>query len=192
MRIVGGKNRGRPLQAPKGLSTRPTSDRVRESLFNILSHAPWAKIEDAHGMDVYAGTGALGLEALSRGAASMVFVESLPSTLDICRANIDKLEETAKTTLLKTDAAKLPLRPSHILQRTLIFLDPPYDKNLGAAALKSLVGKNWLEEGALCILEMRKQSPETAPDNFELIDSRTWGDTRVDFLKWTGRPTSRS
>lgn len=190
MRIVGGVHKGKTLQAPKGLETRPTSDRVRESLFNILGHAPWHGkflLAEARGMDVFAGTGALGLEALSRGVTTVVFIESHQQAFDACLGNIQKLKESDRTTVFKVDATRLQARPAFILPRSLVFLDPPYGKNLGAAALKRLVDKDWLEKGALCVLEMRKQEPEIIPDGFETQDSRSWGDTRVDFLKWTGR-----
>lgn len=184
MRIVAGTHKGKALLAPKGHNTRPTSDRVRQAIFNILAHAGWQTdsiIEQACVLDVFAGTGALGLEALSRGAAEAVFIESADEARTACLGNIRKLGEDARASCLKTDATRPPERAAHVPPRTLVFLDPPYDKNLAATALARLVEKNWLDDRAICVVEMRRQSPETPPPGFDILDSRTWGDTRVDF-----------
>lgn len=188
MRIVAGIHKGKTLLAPKGHNTRPTSDRVRQAIFNILAHATWQTdsiIEQAHVLDVFAGTGALGLETLSRGAAEAIFVESADEARSACLGNIRKLDEETRATCLKADATRLPERATQVPPRTLVFLDPPYDKNLAATALARLAEKNWLDDRAICVVEMRRQSPETPPPGFDILDSRTWGDTRVDFWRWT-------
>lgn len=188
MRIVAGIHKGKTLMAPKGLDTRPTSDRVRQALFNILEHASWGKnplIKDACVLDAFSGTGALGLEALSRGATQSVFIELGREAQAVCHANIVKLGETGRALLIKADATRPPSRPLQIPPVTLAFLDPPYDKDLAATALIRLAEKGWLKEDALCIVEMRKQKPETPPPGFQMLDSRLWGDTRVDFWRRT-------
>ena len=184
MRIVSGIHRGKPLQAPTGLATRPTSDRVREALFNMLAHAPWAQtcvLDGAEIMDLFAGTGALGLEALSRGARHCVFVDNLPAALKTCEVNIEKMGERERSLVMKADATQLKPRPSHIAPRTLVFLDPPYGKDLGTMALQNLADGGWLQSGSIAVMEMRRQEPEEPVPGFTLADTRVWGDTRVDF-----------
>lgn len=188
MRIVGGIHRGRPLLAPKGKGTRPTSDRAREAVFNILQHGGWHEgaLEDATVLDVFAGTGALGLEALSRGAKHAAFIEREHPAADFCRRNIEALGETERTKIFTFDAANPVPRPLYIEPRTLVFLDPPYGKYLGAEALKGLAGKDWLAEGAVCVLEMSRKVPEIIPAGFSVQDERTYGLARVVFLRWEG------
>jgi 16S rRNA (guanine966-N2)-methyltransferase len=184
MRITGGIHRGRSLTPPQGSSTRPTSDRARESIFNILRHGGWHQgvLEDATVLDVFAGTGALGLEALSQGAHHAVFIERDRAAAALCQDNIGKLGETARSLVLKCDAAAPTPRPPHIEPRSLVFLDPPYGKGLGGAALKALADKGWLQEGAVCVMEMAKKEPEPVPAGFTLMDERTYGIAMVVFL----------
>jgi 16S rRNA (guanine966-N2)-methyltransferase len=186
MRIIGGIHRGRALAAPKGKNTRPTSDRVRESIFNILRHGGWHQgaLEDATVLDAFAGTGALGLEALSQGAKHTAFIEREHPAIDFCRDNIEALGETERTTVFTFDATNPIARPLYIEPRTLIFLDPPYGKYLGAESLKGLVGKDWLKEGAVCVLEMSKKIPEIIPAGFTIQDERIYGLAKVQFLTW--------
>lgn len=185
MRIVGGKHRGRALQAPAGLDTRPTSDRVRESVFNILRHGKWHDgiLEGALVMDVFAGTGALGLEALSQGAVHAVFVERDRKAIEACRQNIAAMGEEAVSLVMASDALALPSKPLNLPPRTLIFLDPPYGKNMGGEALAHLLVGGWLAAGAVCVLEMSKKAPEEKiPDAFKVTDERTYGIAQVLFL----------
>jgi 16S rRNA (guanine966-N2)-methyltransferase len=184
MRITGGIHRGRSLTSPKGSSTRPTSDRARESVFNILRHGGWHQgiLEDATVLDVFAGTGALGLEALSQGAKHAVFIERDRAAAALCQDNIDKLGETARALVLKCDAAAPAPRPAHVEPRSLVFLDPPYGKGLGATALKVLEEKGWLQDSATCVMEMSKKEPEAVPAGFTLMDERTYGIARVIFF----------
>lgn len=188
MRIVSGIHRGRALLAPKGRNTRPTSDRTRESVFNILRHGKWGRdvLEDATVLDVFAGTGALGLEALSQGAKHAVFIERERPAVEFCQGNIETLGETERAAVFTFDAADPIARPLYIEPRSLVFLDPPYGKYLGAEALKGLAGKGWLKEGAFCVLEMSKKVPEIIPAGFTLLDERTYGLARVQFLTWEG------
>ncbi|MDD9901841.1 MAG: 16S rRNA (guanine(966)-N(2))-methyltransferase RsmD [Alphaproteobacteria bacterium] len=185
MRIVAGRHRGRPLASPKGLQTRPTSDRARESVFNILQHAPWAEnvLEDAAVMDVFCGTGALGLEALSRGAAHAVFIDKDKAALNACRQNIATFKEEKNSLVLQQDALSCPQRPPHIAPRNLVFLDPPYGYDLGIKALRHLEAQNWLAPHVITIMEMKKSAPEPLPDSFTLVNERHYGIALLRFLK---------
>lgn len=185
MRITGGQFRGRTLSSPKGLGTRPTSDRAREAVFNILRHAGWLARplpDEAAVLDVFAGTGALGLEALSQGASHAAFIENDRQAATTCRENIEMLGLQDKASFIACDALHPIPRPEHLTPRDLVFLDPPYGRNLGAAALEKLIQKNWLAEGALCVMEMDKKAPEPLPAQFELMDERTYGVALVRFL----------
>lgn len=187
MRIVGGQHRGRTLASPQGLSTRPTGDRARQAVFNILEHAPWRKrdvLQDADVLDAFAGTGAMGLEALSRGARHAVFIEKDFAAAKTCKENIDKLGEDARSVLQKQDAVKPLPRPLYMAHRSLIFLDPPYGKDLGEKALVTLAAKDWLSDGAICVFEMAKKQPEKIPAGFTQLDERDYGIARVVFLEW--------
>ena len=186
MRITGGIHRGRALAAPEGKNTRPTSDRVRESIFNILRHGSWhgGALEEATVLDVFAGTGALGLEALSQGAKHAAFIERDRAALGSCKSNIEALKETERTAIFTFDAARPIARPLYIEPRSLVFLDPPYGKNLGAEALAALADKGWLKKGAVCVMEMSKKAPEIIPPSFSLQDERAYGIAKIVFLLW--------
>jgi 16S rRNA (guanine966-N2)-methyltransferase len=188
MRITAGIHRGRNLTSPKGSDTRPTSDRARESIFNILRHGRWQEevLEEATVLDVFAGTGALGLEALSQGAKHAAFIERDPVAAALCQDNIDALGETGRAKVFKFDAALPVPRPLSLEPRSLVFLDPPYGKNKGAEALKALAAKDWLQKGAVCVLEMSKKMPETVPPGFTVADERLYGIAKVVFLVWEG------
>lgn len=189
MRIVGGEFKGRALNSPTGGGTRPTSDRAREAIFNILHHAKWRQDEIVGGarvLDVFAGTGALGIEALSRGAQHAVFVEREFAAARVCQENIDMLKLGSRAVLLKFDGLHPTPRPLYIEPRTLIFLDPPYGKGMAAAALTGLAGKDWLKKGAICVVEMAKKQPEQPPEGFLQHDERSYGIALVKFLEWIG------
>lgn len=186
MRIVAGKHRGRPLIASTGSAVRPTSDRVRESLFNILVHgiADFV-IEDVSVADVFAGTGALGLEALSRGARHATFVDSDPAALHVVRQNAAKLGEWRAVTLLRLDAARLP--PPALAVKApcrLAFLDPPYGQNLVPPALAGLASRGWLAKGAVVVAEIGAQEPFEPPKGFAVVDARTYGAAKLVFLRY--------
>jgi 16S rRNA (guanine966-N2)-methyltransferase len=184
MRIVGGRFRGRALAAPKHEGLRPTADRVRESLFNILEHGvEGLALEGARVVDLFAGTGALGFEALSRGAAFCLFVEESPEARALIRDTIEALQLTGSTRIFRRDATDLG--PAGTMAPfTLAFLDPPYGRGLGARALASLAQGGWLEPGALAVLEERADAEIALPQGFEEIDRRTWGDTQALFARY--------
>ncbi len=183
MRIVGGRFRGRAIAAPSGALTRPTSDKVRESLFNILIHGiDGFGIEGARVLDLFAGTGALGLEALSRGAAYCLFVEDNPDARGIVRENIEQLGLTGASKVWRRDATKLgPAAPMQPFQ--LLFADPPYGKGLGELALGAALDGGWLSAGAVCVLEERADVELAVPVALALLDTRVYGDTALHFLR---------
>jgi len=186
LRIVGGKYRGRALLSPKGDATRPTSDRARQAIFNILEHAAWMSddiMDSGVVLDIFAGTGALGLEALSRGKSMAVFFEQNKSSASICHANAEKMGALDDTRIFRCDATKPPKRPNDIPPATLVFLDPPYGKDLGLAAIEAFIAKDWLAENAIIIMEMAVRTPEPLPDSCEQIDSRDYGVAHIRFLK---------
>ncbi len=189
MRITAGRFGGKKLLSPEGLTTRPTSDRARQAVFNILRHASWLPgdvLNDAQVMDLFAGTGAMGLEALSQGAAHAIFVEQDAKALKCCRDNIANCNVTQDSKLLNGSALSLPLRSSATPQRTLVFLDPPYGKGYGVAALHSAVAQGWLAADAVIVMEMAKKEPETPPSGFTVHDTRDYGVARVMFMTYDG------
>jgi 16S rRNA (guanine966-N2)-methyltransferase len=184
MRIVGGRLRGRVLAGPRTTAIRPTSDRLRESLFNILQHAYGMPEPGTRVLDLFAGTGALGLEAISRGAAQAHFVETSVEGRGLLRSNIEALALTGVTHILRRDATQLG-RAGTIPPFDLVFCDPPYGKGLGEAALASAAAGGWLEPGALAILEERADAAITLPRGFEPLERREAGDTQLVFVRRT-------
>lgn len=183
MRIVAGKFRGRALAAPEHEGLRPTSDRVRESVFNILAHGtPGFTLQGARVLDLFAGTGALGLEAMSRGAAYCLFIEDAADARALIRRNVEAFGLTGETRIFRRDATALG-PAGNLGQYDVAFLDPPYDKGLGAAALVALADGQWLKPGALAVLEERSGTVIHAPGGFTVTGTRTWGDTDVHFLR---------
>lgn len=188
MRIVGGRLKGRRLVAPPGLDVRPTSERMRESLFDILAHAPWTAgeglaLEKAVVLDAFAGTGALGLEALSRGAVRAHLFDSDRHALAALRRNIETLGETGRCRVLAADATRPPPAPEPV---GLAFFDPPYGSDLAAPALTALAGRGWLETGTLCVVETDARNAMVTPEGFEMIDARRYSRTALLFLRRTG------
>ncbi|MGA0603346.1 16S rRNA (guanine(966)-N(2))-methyltransferase RsmD [Caulobacter sp. KR2-114] len=185
MRIVSGAFRGRPIVAPKGQSTRPTADRTRQALFNVLEHAPWAPpLAGARVIDLFAGSGALGFEALSRGAAFCLFVETDEGARGAIRQNIESLGLFGQTRVHRRDAAALGAKPAGDgAPFDLAFLDPPYAKGLGERALASLREGGWLAPDALLVLERGVGEPDPVTPGFQAVDARDWGAARVHFLK---------
>ncbi|MFS4439431.1 16S rRNA (guanine(966)-N(2))-methyltransferase RsmD [Paracoccaceae bacterium GXU_MW_L88] len=181
MRIVGGDLRGRKLAAlGKGdpaAHLRPTSDRMRESVFNIL-HSRFGGVEDRVVLDVFAGTGALGLEALSRGAARARFLENGRKSAGLIAQNIDTLGVAARADLMTRDATRPGPAPE---PHDLVFLDPPYGKGLGEKALLALRDAGWVAPEAVIVWE--EASPKAAPEGFTLIDTRPMGGSALTFLK---------
>ena len=185
MRIVGGQFKGRTLTTPDGRNTRPTSDRAREAIFNILAHAEWApNLDGARVMDVFAGSGALGFEALSRGAVSCLFVETDDAARGAIRDNVESFGLFGNTRVHRRDAAQLGVRPgSQADAFDLCFLDPPYRKGLGEAALDCLITGNWLSENATVVFERAADEDDFATDVWEIINTKTYGAAQVLFLK---------
>jgi 16S rRNA (guanine966-N2)-methyltransferase len=197
MRIVSGQYKGKPIAAPDGRSTRPTSDRAREAVFNILEHAPWAPaLQGARVLDLFAGSGALGLEALSRGGAFCLFVETDEAARGAIRDNVEALHLFGCTRIHRRDATDLGPRPASAGPAfDLVFLDPPYAKgpdakNMGERALSELGKHAWLGAGAVLVFERGEDEPEIQPSDipggYELIDERRYGAAKVLFLKWPG------
>jgi 16S rRNA (guanine966-N2)-methyltransferase len=183
MRVVGGRFRGRPLKGPSSQAVRPTSDRLRETMFNILAHGYGDAAQGARVIDLFAGTGALGIEALSRGAAFALFVDDSAQGRALLRDNIEALGVAGLTKVFRRDATKLgPMPPQPPF--TLAFLDPPYGKGLGERALASLRDGGWLARGALCILEESGAAQIAVPDGFDLIDTRDYGEAQVLVLRF--------
>jgi 16S rRNA (guanine966-N2)-methyltransferase len=186
MRIVAGKFRGRALAAPTHEGLRPTSDRVRESVFNILAHGvPGFSLAGARVIDLFAGTGALGLEAISRGAAYCLFVEESADARALIRRNVEAFGLMGETRIFRRDATDLG-PAGRTDSYALAFLDPPYGKGLGELALAGLVSGNWLAPGAVCVFEERANTNIRIPAAFTPFDTRTYGDTEVRFLKFGG------
>jgi 16S rRNA (guanine966-N2)-methyltransferase len=179
MRIVGGTRKGTRLAAPAGAAVRPTSDRTREALFNILVHGiDGFDLEGARVLDLFAGTGALGLEALSRGAAWCLFVDIGTEARGLIRLNIEALDVGGVTKVWRRDATALgrcaPMPPFD-----LVFCDPPYGKGLGEAALASALEGGWLARGAVAVLEEDGRAEVEAIEGLDEIDARTYGHTRI-------------
>ncbi len=218
MRIVAGRHRGRRLEAPAGMAVRPTADRTREALFNILTQGklPWRApvggqgvdgqggggqggggqgaegqgaerrgnpLAGARALDAFAGTGALGLEALSRGAAFVTFMENQAAALAACRNNIALLEETVRSQALRCDVLRPPPAPAPC---DLVLMDPPYNQGLAAPALAALEAAGWLAPGALGVVELMAKEPFAPPEGFEALDERKYGKARLVFLRAPG------
>lgn len=179
MRIVGGRFKGHGLFGPASGATRPTSDRVRESLFNILAHGiDGFEIEGARVMDLFAGTGALGLEALSRGGKFCQFIDEGTETRSVIRRNADALGAIGLCKIWRRDATRLgPCAPQSPFD--LVFVDPPYNKGLGEKALASLVEGGWLAPAAVVVLEESEKAVVGDVSGLSKIDERTYGDTVV-------------
>jgi 16S rRNA (guanine966-N2)-methyltransferase len=190
LRIVGGVHRGRRLIAPAGEAVRPTSDRAREALFNILSHGRFAAeglpFGDRPVLDAFAGTGALGLEALSRGASAVAFIENGREALTALRDNIAALGEEDRVHVVAGDATR---PPRAALVCTVALLDPPYRSGLAAPALSALAKAGWLLPDALAVVEVAAREAMPALAGFAIIDERIYGAARLVFLRYEGAST---
>jgi 16S rRNA (guanine966-N2)-methyltransferase len=184
MRIVGGRHRGRRLVAPPGEAVRPTSDRAREALFDILSHGRFAAeglpFGDRPVLDAFAGTGALGLEAVSRGASEAVFIERDREALAALRRNIAALGEGERAHIVNGDATRPPRAG---LACAVAFLDPPYRSGLASAALTALAAAGWLTPDALAIVEIGGREDLAVPPGFVMLDRRVYGAARLVFVR---------
>jgi 16S rRNA (guanine966-N2)-methyltransferase len=184
VRIVGGDLKGRSLTTPKGSATRPTSDRAREALFNILAHANWGRdLDGIRVIDLFAGSGALGFEALSRGASWCLFVETEAAARGAIRENIEQLSLFGQTRIHRRDATSLGKRATNIGEAfNLALIDPPYGRGLGEKALSGLVYGNWVEDDAIAMLEVGSDEDPDTP-GWDRLDVREYGAAKVLFLK---------
>jgi 16S rRNA (guanine966-N2)-methyltransferase len=181
MRVVGGRLKGRNLAAPSSREIRPTADRLRESVFNILVHAYDNPIEGARVLDLFAGTGALGIEAVSRGAVFALFVDNGTEARALLRNNVEALGLGGVTKVYRRDATNLG--PAHPMEPfSLAFLDPPYGKGLAEKALISLRDGGWLTPSALVVVEEASAAAFAGPDGFSELERRAYDDTEFVFL----------
>ena len=182
MRVVGGRLRGRALAGPKSKAIRPTADRLREALFNILAHAYGDPVTGARVLDLFAGTGALGIEALSRGAAFALFVDDTAEARALIRENVAALGLGGVSKIFRRDATRLgeahPVAPF-----SLVFLDPPYGQNLAAPALASARDGGWFSPDALIVVEEAMESAFAAPEGFTELERRAYDDTEFIVLR---------
>lgn len=185
MRIVSGKLKGRAFATPEGRTTRPTSDRAREAIFNVLAHATWGvDLEGLRVMDLFAGSGALGLEAISRGAAHCLFVETDSRARGVIRENIDVFQLFGITRIHRRSATDLGPKPAGVGgPYDLAFMDPPYGYNLVEAALAQLVAGEWLKPAAIVVAEISKDDPAPDITGYTLLDQRDYGAARMMFLQ---------
>lgn len=181
MRIIGGRLKGRVLQGPSDSEIRPTSDRLRETIFNILAHAYDDPVTDAAVIDLFAGTGAMGLEALSRGARKSLFVEAAAKARALIRANVDALGLGGATRIFRRDACKLGQAPPGE-RFSLAFLDPPYGQHLAEEALIALRDGGWLMPDALILIEEGLDAEFSLPTGYRPHETRTYGDTKIAIL----------
>lgn len=183
MRIVGGKFKGHSIAPPHGSATRPTTDRVRESVFNILAHGiDGLDLEGARVLDLFAGTGAMGLEAVSRGARFCQFVEESAEARGLIRKNADALGVIGLVKIWRRDATLLgPCAPQPGFD--LVFADPPYGKGLGEKALKSLIAGGWLNRAGIVVLEESQKAEINDISGLALIDERDYGESKIRFYR---------
>lgn len=187
MRITGGKFRGRALLAPSNDRVRPTSDKVRQAIFNILAHNDFGtgmSLEGARALDLFAGAGAMGIEAISRGARYCLLVDDAAESRALIRSNVEALQLTGATKIWRRDATQLgPMPPGSGGPFDLVFLDPPYRKTLLAPALAALAQGGWLAEAAVLVAETAADEEPVAAAGYSALDARIYGDTRVTFLR---------
>ena len=187
LKIVGGKHRGRSIATPEGMTTRPTSNRARESLFNIVMHANWvgdgtSPLVGCRVLDAFAGSGALGIEALSRGAAHATFLDNDATAIRLIGENLRKLGETGNAKVIRADATHPP--PSREAC-DLVFLDPPYRSGQAAPALLALAEAGWLKPGAIATVELAGTEDMLPPPGFATIDERRYGLAKIVILRRT-------
>lgn len=176
MRITGGIHRSRKLETPKGDAVRPTSDKVRQAVFNMLNSR--GVLQDAVVIDAFCGTGALGLEALSQGASHCTFFDKNKSSVQLCKSNVAALREEERSKIILQDATKLKQRSDNIKTASLVFLDPPYHQNLVQQSIKSLSENNWLDDDCFFVIETAKDEGVFC-DNIENVNEKIYGDTKI-------------
>lgn len=185
MRIIAGTLRGRAIRTPEGGATRPTSDRARESLFNVLAHADWAPgLEGVRVIDAFAGSGALGFEAISRGAAFCLFVETDAAARGCIRDNIEAFQLFGNTRIHRRSATDLGLKPAGLgALFNLVLMDPPYAQGLVPLALEQLVAGSWISSEALVVAETGSDEPALVAPGWTVLNERVYGAARVYFLR---------
>lgn len=188
MRVISGKHRGRKIETVSSKKLRPTTGMAREAIFNILTHGKYSEdgeslIADANILDLFCGCGALSMESLSRGASSVTLIDIDKEHLDIARKNIRKIEEEQNASFIKGDSSTPP--PARI-PCEVIFLDPPYNQGLVTKALKGLIAGEWLAKNAIIIVETDFREDIRFPEQFEELDNRKYGNSRIRILKWLG------
>ncbi len=188
MRIVAGRFKGRRLEAPGGRELRPTSERARESIFNIIEHGltDWSgQLAGASVVDLFCGTGALALEALSRGAAHATLIDSAAPALAMAKKNAAHLGAWRETTLIKLDVTRLPPPPLAAKAPCgVAFLDAPYDQGLTAPALAALARRGWIADGGLAVVEIAADEALSTGPGFTQLNERSYGAARVVFLQY--------
>ena len=182
MRVVGGEFRGRPLATPRNADIRPTTDRTREALFNVLAHRFPERLADARVLDLFAGTGALGVEALSRGAAFCMFIENSAEGRGLIRDNVEALGLGGRTKVFRRDATALGPAGT-VAPFDLVFADPPYGRGLGEKALSAAATNAWLRPDALFVLEEAAASKLDLPGGFVVVEERSYGETVICFIE---------
>ncbi|MBX3519488.1 MAG: 16S rRNA (guanine(966)-N(2))-methyltransferase RsmD [Xanthobacteraceae bacterium] len=182
MRVTGGSFGGRTLKSPSSNRIRPTSDKTRQAVFNILAHAYGDPVTGARVLDLFSGTGALGIEALSRGATFALFVEEAAEARALIRANVEALQLTGVTKIFRRDATRLGPRGA-FEPFSLVFCDPPYGKGLAEKALASTREGAWLAKDALLVVEEAVEARFAAPEGFEVLERREYDDTEIVFLR---------
>lgn len=185
MRIIAGSLKGRAIRTPEGANTRPTSDRARESLFNVLAHADWAPgLEGLRVIDAFAGSGALGFEAISRGAAFCLFVETEATARGCIRDNVEAFQLFGNTRIHRRSATDLGPKPAGLGNPfDLVFMDPPYRQGLVPLALEQLASGQWLTPDALIVAETGSDEPAAQAEGWTTVDERLYGAARVSFLR---------
>jgi 16S rRNA (guanine966-N2)-methyltransferase len=183
VRIVAGRHRGRTIGAPEGASVRPTADRARQAVFDVLAHGPETAgvLNGARVLDAFAGTGAMGLEALSRGAERAWFLDTDTAAVAAIRTNAGKLGEAKSCTIIRADALHPPAAD---LSVTLAFLDPPYGEDLATEALDALARKGWFADGAIIVVEHGAEDNVVPPQVFHPLDARRYGRAHFLFLRY--------
>ena len=189
LKIIAGKHRGRNIETLPGKEIRPTTGFTREAVFNILMHGQFggenSPLIDKRVVDLFCGTGALGFEALSRGAAHVSFIDQNPKALDLAKKTATSIGEIKNTAFIRSDSTHVP--KAHIAC-SLAFVDPPYEKGMAEKGLDSLVQGQWLEDGAIVVVEQAKKETLKPPVSMTLLDERIYGITRISILKYAIEP----
>jgi 16S rRNA (guanine966-N2)-methyltransferase len=186
MRIISGKHRGRNIVSIESKTVRPTTGKTREAVFSILTSGSFLQdglsiLEGATVADLCCGTGALGLEALSRGASMVIFIDNDPAAIDLVKYNLQHFNEAEHAKVLRSDATQLPMAHQ---QCDVVFIDPPYESGLVSGILKSLATRGWLAQNAVIICEVSKKEDITVPEGYEIVNERLYGKTKLVILEW--------